>query len=81
MGKRMNNGLRAQDVEVLKAWAQNSMARKPTARDLYIAPSTLDYRLGQIKKHTGLNPKNFFDLHRLLAEIRKEEAREKTDET
>lgn len=81
MAKRMNNGLRAQDVEVLKAWAQNSMARKPTAKDLYIAPSTLDYRLGQIKKHTGLNPKNFFDLHRLLKEIRDAEENAKTDGT
>ena len=73
--------LKPQDIQTLKVWAGNSMSRKKTAAALYRAPTGLDYRLDSIKKRTGLNPKNFFDLNKLLMMIREQEEHEQTDRT
>lgn len=81
MVKRLKCGLREKDVLALKAWARSNMNRNATAKELNRSSQNVDYKLGYIKAHTGLNPKNFTDLCKLLLEIRKEEASEKADET
>ena len=50
----------------LIAYANGKMRRYAAAKTLYLSVSTLEYRLQKIKKVTGLDPKNFFDLVKLL---------------
>ena len=53
----------------LLIYAESGMKKNMAARRLFISGTGLEYRLGQIKKVTGKNPKNFFELAELLGEI------------
>ena len=73
--------LRERDVELLKAWAGNNMNRRRTSEALSMAKSTMDYRIKRIWQRTGLDPRKFTDLIKLMMWIREEEAHEQTDRT
>lgn len=45
-----------------------------TANAVYKSRNTVTYWLAQIKKHTGLDPKNFYDLAQLVQLAGKEDA-------
>ena len=72
--------LKPKDIQVLRAWAGNGMSQKKTSQAMPIPSSTLIYRLSSIRQRTGLNPRNFFDLTRLLMMIQEQE-NEQTDGT
>lgn len=54
------------DREVVLAYADCNMCWYATARKLYMANGTADYHLRKVHKLTGLNPKRFYDLVKLV---------------
>lgn len=54
------------DLEVLKAYMDANMVCTEAAKSLYMSSSNIDYHLNQIKHYSGLNPKNFYDLVKLM---------------
>lgn len=54
------------DIECVRAYADNSMNGAAAAKQLYMHANTMDYRLDKAKKLTGLDPRNFYDLIKLL---------------
>lgn len=54
------------DREVVLALASNNMNETETARQLYAHRNTVCYHLRKVKKLTGLDPVNFYDLHKLV---------------
>ena len=53
------------DAEIILALADNNMNESETARMLYMHRNTVVYHIGKVKKLTGLDPTNFYDLHKL----------------
>lgn len=54
------------DFRVILFLAKNSMRATETAYDLYVHRNTVIYRIGKIKRITGLDPMNFYDLCKLV---------------
>ena len=52
--------------EIIQSLAENSLCVTLVAKKLYIHRNTALYHLNQIKKKTGLDPLNFYDLIKLL---------------
>jgi sugar diacid utilization regulator len=53
------------DAKIVLALAQSNMNINAAARKLYYANTTFYWHLDKIKKITGLDPRNFFDLGEL----------------
>lgn len=81
MPRKRQTGLREADIPLLKAFAGNRMKIRATGRTLGLAPMTMWHRLESIERRTGLNPKRFADLIRLLMLIQEmeEKKNEQTD--
>ena len=62
-------------IGVIRAFASNGMNIAKTAEKEFLHPNTVRYHLRIIKKKTGLDPCNFFDLNKLLTEISEREAK------
>lgn len=60
---------------VALAYAEAGMNVQAAARALGVSPDTVRYHLDAIKRRTGLDPKNFWDLARMLGLQRKEDNR------
>lgn len=60
------------DREVVLALAANNMNVCETARQLPAHRNTVVYHANKVKKLTGLDPLNFYDLHTLVQRIKKE---------
>lgn len=75
MADQTPHELQERDRTLLRVWVQNNMSRGKTAKALYIAPTSLDYRLRCILRDTGLNPRNFHDLQKLLEGVEAHENR------
>ena len=56
------------EMLMIRTLADNNMNISAAARQLFRDDSGLAYRYKQIRKRTGLNPLNFYDLHELLSE-------------
>lgn len=54
------------DVEIILALAENNMNETKTARILFMHRNTVVYHIGKVKRTTGLDPMNFYDLHKLV---------------
>lgn len=61
------------DVEIILALADCDMSVARTGQKLYMHQNTVKYHLAKVKKETGLNPKCFYDLVKLLAMIERED--------
>lgn len=57
--------------EIILAFADCNMNLTDTGRKLYMHRNTIVYNLERTKAITGLNPYNFYELIRLVEEIRK----------
>ena len=57
----MLKGLTDEDIKLLAVYYDNSMSLKQTADELHIHKNTLQYRLEQIYRKTGFNPREFKD--------------------
>ncbi len=54
------------DVEILKGYAECDMNIQSTGKRLHYGHGTVSYHLKRIEQKTGLNPRRFFDLVKLL---------------
>lgn len=64
-GNRIRTQLSDMTWDVLRAYASSNMNIKETGRVLYIHANSARYHLELVKKITGLNPFNFYDLVQL----------------
>lgn len=53
-------------AEIIMAYAKNSMNARSAGKELFMTAENIHYRLKLIYWETGLNPKNFYDLCRLV---------------
>lgn len=60
------------DKKLLKAYAENDMSMKKTGGVVYLHYNSIRYRFRLIQQETGLDPRNFYDLEKLLAMIDKQ---------
>lgn len=58
--------LRDIDYLIIKKMAENDMSIKQTAKSVFMSHTGCDARTKIIKRITGLNPKKFYDLVKLL---------------
>ena len=54
------------DKKLLKAYAAHNMNRSQTSKAVYLHTNSIRYRFEVIRRETGLNPGNFYDLVKLL---------------
>jgi carbohydrate diacid regulator len=57
-------------VEIILSLADNNMNETKTARELFMHRNTVIYHLRKVKKLTGLDPMNFYDLCKLVERVR-----------
>jgi sugar diacid utilization regulator len=53
-------------ARIILTLAANNINVSATAKATYYGRSTLEFHLHQIRERTGLNPKNFYDLQKLV---------------
>jgi len=54
------------DVEILRAYADNRMSVRRAADETHYDRKTVMYHLNRVHLTTGLDPKDFWDLHGLM---------------
>lgn len=54
------------DRALLKAYAAHNMNRAQTSKAVYLHTNSIRYRFDVIRRETGLDPGNFYDLAKLL---------------
>ena len=54
------------DWQIVKTYADNDMNMAETARRSFMHRNAIEYHLGKVKRHTGLDPKRFYDLVKLI---------------
>ena len=62
------------DKKLLKAYAAHNMNVRETGDAVYLHYNSIRYRFRLIQRETGLNPRNFYDLEKLLAMISTQES-------
>lgn len=55
-----------QQEEIILAMADCNMSALAVSKKIYLHRNTVDYHIIQITKQTGLDPRNFYDLNKLL---------------
>lgn len=53
------------DAGIIVTYARCNMVQSVTARKLYRSETNIGLHLDKVKRLTGLDPRNFFDLHEL----------------
>lgn len=61
--------LTEKDIEIIFAYAENNMRTTETAYQIYVHRNTVEYHLDKVKRKTGLDPKKFYDLVKLISEL------------
>lgn len=69
--------LTEQEIKIIIALAQNNMKVKVAARSIPASYQYIRYNLTKLKRRTGLDPRNFFDLMKLWQIV--EEISDETD--
>ena len=54
---------------LLRCLADNSLNVRATFIEMHTTRKTVEHALLKIRKRTGLNPQNFWDLHELLEDM------------
>ena len=54
------------DLLVLRGYANNNMNAFQTAHNIFFSRRVVYYHLNAIKRKTGKNPRNFYELQELL---------------
>lgn len=62
--------LDGRDYRIILSLADNSMNVTMVGSALYMHRNTVLYHMEKIKRITGLDPGNFYDLHKLVAKIK-----------
>lgn len=58
--------LDGRDYRIILAMADTNMKPAETARAVYMHRGTVTFHFEKIKRITGLDPENFYDLHKLV---------------
>ena len=58
------------DKEIIVALAYCNMNESEVSRKLYMHRNTVVYHVDRVKRLTGLDPMNFFDLHKLVTMVK-----------
>ena len=58
--------LKDKDKRLILAMADNGMKWRAAAREIGMHRNSAAYRLDKIFDNTGLDPRNFYDLHELV---------------
>lgn len=61
--------MEGRDKALIKAYAVNDMDMCKTGRQFYMHYNSIRYRFEKIKRETGLEPRRFYDLVKLLKMI------------
>lgn len=56
----------AKQAEIILAYAECNMNTVATGRKMYMSEANISYHLAKIRNQTGLSPKRFYDLCRLV---------------
>ena len=62
--------LKEKDKTIILALADCGMKYKPAARAINLHYNTVAYRMDIIYLETGLDPRNFYDLHELVQMVK-----------
>ena len=54
------------DIECVKAYADHDMRATAAGAQMYVHKNTVVFHLEKVKRITGLNPRKFYDLVKLL---------------
>lgn len=54
------------DYKIILTLAKDNMKPTETARELYVHRNSVIYHIEKIRRLTGLDPLNFYDLHKLV---------------
>ena len=54
------------DIQIIIALADNNMSRNKAANAVYMHRESVVYHIKKVHRLTGLNPMNFYDLHKLV---------------
>lgn len=65
--------LTEQEVRIIKALAENNMKVKNAARSIPASHQYIRYNIEKLKRRTGLDPRNFFDLMKLYQMMEEQE--------
>ena len=60
------------DKEIIRGMADNDMSVLAVAKSLFMHRNTINYHIERVRRETGLNPRNFYDLAELLKRIEAE---------
>ena len=60
----------------IRAYADNCMRRGAAAKSIHYHRSSVGYHLDRIREKTGLDPRNFYDLVKLIGELDEKDAPE-----
>lgn len=66
------NLISAAEKQIVLAFAKSNMNLSKAARKTYMSRHGVEYRLNNVRKKTGLNPMEFYDLAYLVNAIDKE---------
>ena len=58
------------DLDIILSLADNNMVVTRVAKAVFMHRNSVLYRIRRIKKLTGLDPMNFYDLHNLLISMK-----------
>lgn len=59
-------------ANIILALADNRMNVSEAARALFMHRNTVEYHIRKIRQMTGLDPLNFYDLHKLVKMVSEE---------
>lgn len=65
-----------QDAQIVLAFAECDMRASEVARREYMHRNTVLYHLDKVKRETGLDAQNFYDLIKLLEIVKEEQENE-----
>lgn len=66
------DGITRVDVEIVESLARNGMRIQRVADDVHYGPKTIRYHLGRVHRLTGLNPRDFYDLWKIIQMLKEE---------
>ena len=67
--RKRDSTLKEKDIKTILTFAKNNMRFKPSAAELDCHFETVSRRLDSIYRRTLLNPKDFYDLVKLVKQI------------
>ena len=69
MAKSDGNALDERDYKIIQMMAEKNLNVSMTSEALYMHRNTVLYHIEKIKRITGFDARNFFDLHSLLIQL------------